>query len=113
MMEIRGWRAWVWDGEQVSRHSSADFRWQELPSEGVVGVVVYLDPPYRRILDGHDWIWMSEGEFDIVPTHPEWGKWADPPMGACRSCLKKGAPVLDDEWARVQAAMLEDRTWPS
>jgi hypothetical protein len=106
---VRGWRAYYADG---ARYSSADTAWQALPGEGLVGVVVYLDEPYRRILDGHDWIWLEDGAFRLVDTHPKWGKWAEKPAVRCASCLKRGAGMDNEAWAAVQAEMMAARVAP-
>jgi hypothetical protein len=108
-----GWRAWHWGGEVRTVYSSAETRWQELPRLGIVGVVEYREPPYRLIWDGHDWIWVEGGAFLIVPTHPEWGQWAEAPTGACNPCLKRGAGVPDGVWIEIQREMMEAREWPS
>ena len=92
-------------------HASTDVRWQELP-DGIVGVVVYLDPPYRRIVDGHDWIWLADGEFRAKSTHATWGRWKPKPKGVCGACVKRGAAMPDDLWAGAQRAMLEAREAP-
>lgn len=75
-----------------------------------MGVVVFLNPPYRRIVDGGDWTWMSDGEIHVSGT--TWGGFIDPPDLRCRSCVKRGAAMPDEEWRSVQAEMLEDRRWP-
>jgi hypothetical protein len=102
------WRAFYADG---SRFSSAEMHWQALPATGLVGVVIYLEPPYRRIIDGHDWVWMEGVELHAVTTHAEWGRWAPKPV-ACGSCVKQGAAMDDDAFAAVQAEMLAARTVP-
>jgi hypothetical protein len=94
-------------------YSSAECVWTEVPAEGVVGVVVYLDPPYRRIIDGHDWVWMEGGEFRIVGTHDQWGSWAPKPETSCGGCVKRGVGVPDDRWEAIQREMMEARAWPS
>lgn len=96
------WRAFYADG---ARYSSADTEWQSLPATGLVGVVVYMEPPYRRIIDGHDWVWMEAGEFRVVDS-TTWGEWADEPVVACAACLKRGEGMEDVAWAAVQAEML-------
>lgn len=103
-----GWRAYHFDGRTFA---SSDVAWPAVP-DGIVGVVEFLEPPYRRIHDGHDWIWMEGGEFRTVTTHQEWGAWADSPEVACASCLKRGAGMGDDAWEAMQRRMFEDRTWP-
>lgn len=103
------WRAWCWDVERVTVHSSTEGAWQALPGEGVVGVVTYGEPPYRRILAGHDWVWMEDGELHATGTHPEWGEWLPAPDVGCAACLKRGAAVPDEVWVRIQREMTEAR----
>jgi hypothetical protein len=109
----RPWRAWVWDGEAVEVYASDDTEWRDVPRLGVVAVVVYLDPPYRRIIDGHDWIWVEDGAFQVVDTDPEWGEWAAPPDRVNEPGCKRGSAVPDDVWAEIQQAAMEAREWPS
>jgi hypothetical protein len=105
-----GWRAWMYDGTVYPGTTLSE--WQQVPKMGVVGVVVYLDPPYRRIIDGYDWIWLEDGEFKTIPTHDEWGKWNDPPTKKCDPCLKRGAGVEDEAWAEMQREMIEAKEAP-
>lgn len=106
---MRGWRAFYADGRA---YASTRVAWQELPARGLVGVVVYLSHPYRRILDGHDWIYLEDGEFVTVGTHPEWGRWTPKPDGVPADMLKRGAAMPDGAWEEMQKAMMEARTCP-
>lgn len=109
---MRGWRAWHWDGTARTVYASAETEWQALPSEGIVGVVEYREPPYRKIWDGHDWVWVADGKLQDVDSHPEWGQWAERPTGVDSLLLKRGASVPDEPWARIQREMLEAREAP-
>ena len=109
---MTGWRAWHWDGDLVDVYSSSELRWQDLPRRGVVGVVVYLDPPYRRIIQGHDWVWLEDGALLSITTADEWGEWAPAPEVDCAACLKRGAGVPDEPWARIQSEMTGARECP-
>jgi hypothetical protein len=105
-------RAWYEDG---SAYSCADVPWQELPAEGMVGVVVYLDPhvtPYRRIVDGCDWYWLADGQIQGVMTHAQWGKFAPAPNVGCLSCLKRSGVMDDDAFRGVQREMMAAREPP-
>lgn len=104
-----GWRAYYADGRTFG---SGDVEWSALPPTGLVGVVVFLDPPYRRIIDGFDWIYMADGELHTVMTHDTWGEWADRPDVPCDSCVKQGAGMDDDAWDAIQRRMFNDREWP-
>lgn len=103
---MHGWRAYYADGRTFA---SNEVLWLHLPPTGLVGVVVFLEPPYRRIIDGHDWIWLEDGEFHTVMTHPEWGKWAERPDAPY---VKQGAGMDDQAWEAMQQRMFEDRIWP-
>lgn len=78
---------------------------------GVVGVVEFRDPPYRKVWDGHDWIWREGGEFRVVDSHPEEGEWMPAP-DVPEDQLKAGEQVPDEDWVAIREAMLNDREWP-
>lgn len=103
------WKAWYEDGRKFS---SADTMWQDLPNRGMVGVVVYEEYPYRRILDGGDWYWLENGDIHQTNTHEEWGQFLPAPDINCTSCLKRSGVMSDTAWKRIQAQMIGDRTWP-
>jgi hypothetical protein len=48
---IRGWRIWYADG---SAFDSAMGAWEDAPDRGVQVVMVYYDPPGRRVICGED-----------------------------------------------------------
>lgn len=102
------WRAYYADG----RTFASTVPWSALPPFGCVGVVEFLTPPYRRIHDGHDWIWLLGGEFHSVTSHPEWDEWAEPPEDVDPVLVKRGAGMEDEAWAKIQRRMFEDREWP-
>lgn len=102
------WRAYY---TEARRFASAAYSWRELPSTGVLGVIVFLEPPYREIVDGGDWYYLEGGVPTCTATHPEWGAWVDPPAVSPEE-RKQGAAIGDDEWAAVREAMTEDRAWP-
>lgn len=106
---MRGWRAYDAD---FSEYPSVEVTWRELPARGLVGVVVYLSHPYRRIIDGHDWMWMEDGEIRVVDSDSEWGQWADPPDGVPAAMLKRGEGMDDDAWEDMRARMMGARSWP-
>lgn len=104
-----GWRAYHADGRTFA---SNEWLWSAIPSFDIPGVVEFLEPPYRRIHDGYDWIWLLDGEFYSVTNHPEWGEWAKRPESIDPSILKRGVGMEDDAWKLMQRRMFEDRTWP-
>lgn len=103
------WRAYYSDGRTFA---SGDVAWAALPPDGCVGVVVFNEPPYRRILDGYDWVYMLDGKLFTVETNPVWGEWAAKPALRCLSCVKRGEAMEDEAWQAMRRRMFEDRTWP-
>lgn len=101
------WRAWYADG---AVYSSADVAWADLPAEGMVGVVVYLAHPYRRIVDGADWYWLADGEVHALMTHKAWGQFVEAPADVPARVLKRSGVLGDEEWEGVRREMLEART---
>lgn len=91
-------------------YSSANYDWTELPKDGILGVVVYHEKPYRTQVVNGDWFWMEDGR----PTCGEttWDGWVDPPDGVDPQMLKRGVGVSDEEYERVRREMVEDKTWP-
>lgn len=103
------WRAYYADG---SRYESTDVDWRDLPAEGLVGVVVFHDPPYRQIVDGGDWFYLDDdGTPATTATADQWGEWVDPP-DAPETEVKRGQALSDVAWERVRHEMIDDRTWP-
>lgn len=51
-MKVIGWRAWYANG---SEYDSAVTRWEDLPDDGVLVVMLYFDDKTRRIMDSSDW----------------------------------------------------------
>lgn len=103
------WRAWYADGRVFSYK---DVMWQKLPAKGLVGVVIYETPPYRRIMDGGDWFWLENGDLHVSATHDEWGKWVNPPDVPCKSCVKQGQAMSNEAFEGIQKEMLEATEWP-
>jgi len=105
-VNVAGWRAWYADG---ATYRTGD----ELPADGCVGVVVYYDAPYRDVVTGGDWYVIAPcGRVAKKVGRPD-GTWTDPPGTAPDDVLVRSAPSLPDgEWARVQAEMMEARSWP-
>lgn len=92
-----GWRAWYTNGRTFN---SDDDAWSDLPHDGVLVIVVYLDEysgaddgvQHRYILDGSDWYFHvpdegiigsnSDSASEILERYPgallKRGKWTDP-----------------------------------
>ena len=105
MVAIKGWRAYYAGGITFD---SGEVRPEELPT-GAYGIVEYLEPPYRVIVDGGDWYYMADGRWRASGT--VWDEWIEAPdvVGAV---IRSGPALPDEAWARMQAAMVADREWP-
>lgn len=51
-MKVIGWRTWYADGK---KYNSKDMRWNDLPDDGVLVIMLYFDNKTRRIMDGSSW----------------------------------------------------------
>jgi hypothetical protein len=72
--------------------------------------VVYMEPPYRRIVSGRDWYVWDGASWDGTGTGADTGTFPPRPDGAV---VVKSAPSLsDDEWAVFSRRMTEARTCP-
>lgn len=98
------WEAFDADG---GRYTSLD----DLPEDGLVGVVEYLEPPYRVIVDGGNWyVWDGE-RWKASGDGSDDGRWGRRPRG---DVVIRSAPSLDDDvWAAIKREMLEARVRPS
>lgn len=88
--------------------NSNDTEWSNLPPKGVLGVVLYKEPPYRKIVTGGDWYYWDDET--ITCTGSTWNGWVDAPKDA--DDPKRGAAVPDSEWENVRSDLLEARTCP-
>ena len=97
-----GWKAWYEDG---STYSSEDFIFQELPAEGIVGVVEFYDTG-RRFVNGGDWYyWSREEQCVEYVSSAGWDSWAGKPKADCTSCVKKSGKVTDEVWDQIRFEM--------
>lgn len=103
---VLGWRAY-YTRERV--FSSVEYSWRELPSQGILGIVVFHEKPYRSLIYGGDWYFFKNGAPSATQTG-EWGTWIDPP-DVPDDVLKKSATRIDD-FDSVLDQMMEDKTWP-
>lgn len=103
-----GWRAYFADGDTFTFTEPS--AWEDLPGEGLVGVVEFLTPPYRRIVDGGDWYWMDEAG-RVQKSGTRWGGRVEVPEEA-RGYVISGAGLADDEYEQIAARMDADRDWP-
>lgn len=98
------WRAYFTDGRRFD--SRADDP-ASLPSDGCLGIVKYLDKPYRQILSGDDhyffwkgeWFSNSDAREEIERRYP--------------GCLIiRGKWAASEEMSRVQAEMAAAKEAP-
>ena len=96
-----GWRAYYGDG------STVDSQQQEPDdlADGVAGIVEFLEPPYRKIIDGGDWFWYDGDRWHASDT--VWGGWVERPS---RNAVR-GAGLDDEDWETIRQRMLSDTNW--
>lgn len=105
-MQMEGWKAWYADG---NIYSSSEISWKELPESGMLGVVVFLNPPYREIVSGGDWYYLDDDSHpSCTDTHEEWGEWVSKP-DAPPDEIKQGEGVADEQWSKIQTEMMESK----
>lgn len=99
-LKMRGWKVWYANG---SVYSSKDYYWQDLPYKGVQAVVIYEDPPpYRTILTGGDWYYLSpKGWMEKVPSE-SWEYFRSIPCGVPHPLIKKGTGVSDEMYEAIK-----------
>ena len=107
-MHVIAWRAWYAGG---ASYCSSGTSWDELPDDGVLGVVTIFSKRapngarLKRMIDGRDWYWRAPG----LDGEPIYGFSDDDPdeirdryPGAE---LKRGKWTSDPEMSRVMAEM--------
>ena len=92
MWTAERWTAYYSEG-RIFR--SEETTWQELPELGVL-VIALDNPTGRTVLAGGDWYFLDGGRYGYVASR-EWGKPEPRPALACRSCVKEGVGVSNDE----------------
>lgn len=102
-----GWRAYYPGG---FTYDSSDTRPEELP-DGILGIVEFLTPPYRKIVDGGDWYWFDGERWQA--TGSKWEGTVERPEGVPDERLKRGLGISDDGWSKARARMLDDMDWPN
>lgn len=100
------WRAWYADG---SVYDSLTTAYDDLPREGMVGVVEYEGGPYQQHTRGCDWYWMSAGRWHGKPTGREWGTWK--PKPECCDPIRSTDRLPEAEFEAIRVAM-RDSSWP-
>lgn len=109
-MALVGWRAYFADGARYDSRGTAP---EELPTDGVLGIVKYkpertrAGKPYREILSGYDHYFWWRGE---------WFGNSDPSDEIERrypgALILRGKWVTNAEMKRVQADMARAREEP-
>jgi len=90
------------------RKYSGDFDdWKLMPETGLL-IVVRFYAEGRTIYDGGDWYWIENDEIKYVPSGP-WGTWKDPPEISCKSCLKQGVGISDQDFNDLYQQILAER----
>ena len=92
------WRAWYADGRSLDSTT----RVEQLPADGLVIVVEYLDPTYKNIYHG-EFIWHREGKWGTALTEFDAKVYGNE--------IFPGVLMPDAEFERVQAAAMES-VWP-
>ena len=95
------WRAFYADG---SVYDSDTTPYEDLPREGMVGVVEYEGEPYRKVVQGADWYWFSAGRWHKKPTGA-WGTWK--PKPGCCDPIRSTTRLADDHYESIHRAMLD------
>jgi len=93
------------------------YRWDEtpwvaLPAQGMLGVIQFAPHGYRTLYSSGDWYWCYEGRLGYVRSPTAWGTWALPPEIPCKSCVKQGVTVSDEEFQVVYQLMRQYRIEP-
>ena len=109
-MDVIAWKAWYRGGQA---YCSPGTTWEDLPDEGVLGVMIAFDEfaprsetRLRRQMSGSDLYWSCEllGKFTLCQ-----GQHEDKPEKRYPGCsIKRGAWTSDEEMQRVNDDM---RDW--
>lgn len=107
-MDIAGWRAHYTTNRTFDSDSHD---WHQLPSEGVLVVVLYYDEfadadneiRYRKVLDGDDYYWWDPGTETIASSMEK----PDLPD----AFVKEGTQISDIAFRSVKSHALSQR-WP-
>lgn len=103
------WRAYYTDSRIFSSNA---VDWVDLPDKGIIGVIVFFNPPYRELVKGGDWYYLDDtGKPTCTETHEEWGKWVDKPNVSDEE-IKRSGSVSDDRWEEIEIEMMGDKQWP-
>ena len=98
-MSACNWRAWYADGR---RFDSSDTTIKELPAEGLVCVVEYLDYPYKNIYHG-EYIWNRDGKWGTARAEFDAKVYGDH--------VFPGVLMPNGEWSELQDEAMGS-TWP-
>ena len=94
------WRAFYADGSVYDESIGYD----DLPREGMVGVVELQPEGRRQQTAGCDWYWWSAGRWHGKLTG-EWGTWK--PKPGCCNPIRSTTRLPEDEYEAIRAAMRE------
>lgn len=99
------WRAFYAD---ETEYVSTETTYEELPREGMVGVVEYEEDPYRKKVHGGDWYWMELGRWHLIPTGA-WNTWQPRPVD---HAIRSTPRLPEDVYERIRLRMHNARTTP-
>lgn len=104
-------RVWYTDGRTGQRRVyrvTTVGGWKRLPKTGLLWATLYASTG-RTYFNGADWYWLAGEWIERIPSG-EWGTWAPRPDG-CVHCIKRGDPVTDEEFARIEAEAMAATLW--
>lgn len=106
-----GWRVWYRaDTIGGSQFDSASTNWEDLPSTGVLQLVVYFQNGKRLLLQGKDYYWQEvggDGELMICAENH-----ASAILPADESVIKRGKWTSTSEMDRAHLAAVESKEAP-
>lgn len=70
---VVGWRAWyVTPQGHMARYTSADTRWENLPSVGVLVVLLYYRGRGTRRMSSKSWYWTEDTPYGTLYAYDDW-----------------------------------------
>lgn len=108
--DSKGWRVWYTESRVFD---STELDWVELPENGCLGAVVFYEKPYRDLVYGGDWYYLTDGYTPTcTDTHNEWGKWVGRPDVPSEYIKQSATRIPINKWNEIEDSMMEDKKWP-
>ena len=104
MLGVMAWRAYYAD----QCHSSRTHTPSALPRTGLVRVLEYLEPPYRRIVPKGDWYWR-DGERWRSSGTGDWGTWLPQPHP---DAIRSTSRLPETDYDAIMAALMVAKDVP-